>query len=282
MFKCVDAVKLIGLSPDGGPVLGVTTLDKNLYVWYGGQHRQRDIVIYDTDTLTLQRQLTVRGLSSVTDMASCSRFKCIYIADWNRKVIHRVDETSGEQSQLNVQDKPHSLSVNSDYDLIVTCDAVSKIKVFTTYGVLIKIIESKASEFVHPLHAIQVSIDKYMVSHDEDDSLHRVLIVDGRGRVHQSFGGSKGSKDDQLNAPIRLSVVKNDLILVADLNNRRLVMLNSTLRFVKYLASFGGVGAKPCRMWFDEQTDRLYVAVNKWSDELSYIGGHVEVYSIVC
>jgi hypothetical protein len=77
-----------------------------------------------------------------------------------------------------------------------------------------------------------------------DDPLHRVCIVDSDGRVLRSYGGSKGSSNGQLNVPDR--IVVNGFIFVVDFNNHRVLMLNSTLNYVRGVVSGLGGGFKEC------------------------------------
>jgi hypothetical protein len=71
-------------------------------------------------------------------------------------------------------------------------------------------------------------------------------------------------------------MVVSGVILVADLNNDRIVMLSPTLSFIKTVVS--GL-EKPLRMWFDEQTGRLFVADNKWEDK-KWVSGHLKVFRV--
>jgi hypothetical protein len=62
-------------------------------------------------------------------------------------------------------------------------------------------------------------------------------------------------------------------MFVADFSNSRVLMLDSTLNYVREVVfDLGWIS----RMWCDEHSDRLYVAVNKWENG-EYVRGHVEV-----
>jgi hypothetical protein len=98
--------------------------------------------------------------------------------------------------------------------------------------------------------------------------------VDSNGRVLQSYGGSKGSGSGQVNSPVRLAV--NGFILVADLNNDRVLMLSPKLTFIReVLTKMRGV----LRMSLDVYTGRLYVADCKWENK-AWISGQVKVFNI--
>jgi DNA-binding beta-propeller fold protein YncE len=127
------AVDLIRSLNEDEPIWGLTTLNNELYVRYEG----KDITVYDTQTYNVQRTLQIPRLGAVKDMTSCIRHQCIYIADHGNNVIHRVEKEK-PVTQWPVNDKPHGLSVNSAYNVLVTCDEVGKIKEFTTDGQLVR------------------------------------------------------------------------------------------------------------------------------------------------
>jgi len=83
-------------------------------------------------------------------------------------------------------------------------------------------------------------------------------MVDDDGRVTRSYGGEYGSGDGQLGWPRYLAVDEDSqLIFVADDFNDRVVVLNLTLQFVRYISE--GIRA-PQRLHLDQTTRRLYVA----------------------
>ena len=263
------AVDLIHSLNEDKPIAGLTTLNNELYVYYEG----KDITVYDTQTYSVQRSLQIPRLGSVVDMTSCNRHQCIYISDWTNKVVHRV-ETKNIITQWPVNDVPNGLSVNSVHNVLVTCHLVGKFKEFTTDGKLIREIQLQ-EDIVNPFHTFELITDQFVVCHgDNDDPVHRVCIVNSKGCILQSYGGSKGSGSGQLNTPVRLSV--NGYIFVADLNNHRVLTLSPNLTYSHVVVSDP---RSPSRLWFDEQTGRLYIADNKWEDEM-YVSGNVQVYGV--
>jgi hypothetical protein len=270
-------VKLIHSLHEDKPVVGLTTLHNKLYTRrqtdpYNEKDNDDIITIYDTETYSVQRGLHIPRLGGVNDMTSCNRHQCIYISDWKNKVVHRV-ENKNVISKWPVNDEPNGLSVNSVHNVLVTCWKVGKIKEFTTDGKLIREIQLQA-DIVHPLHTVELITDQFVVCHGQgDDPVHRVCIVNSNGCILQSYGGSPGSGSGQLDAPVRLSV--NGYIFVADLSNDRVLMLSPNLTFSRTIVS-GLTGA--VRLWFDEQTGRLYVADNKWKNG-KYVSGNVKVYT---
>ena len=265
-------MQLVHTLKEDKSISALTTLNKELFVRYGGN--SSGITVYDTETYAVRRSLSVPRLGSITDMTSCKRNQCIYISDLGNNAVHRVD-TKNTITQWSVGDVPESLSVNSAYNVLVTCDVAGKIKEFTTDGKLIRVI-SLQSDFIRPLHVVEMTTDRYIVClGNEIDPLQRVCMVDTSGRVLQSFGGYRGSGKKQLNGPSRLAVI-HGLILVADRSNHRVLMLSPSLNYVSELVS----GLRHAsRLWFDEDTGRLYIADNKYENK-DWVSGHVTVYSV--
>ena len=252
------------------PICGVTTLNNELYVHYQGM----GITVYDTQTYNVQRTLQIPRFGGVIDMTSCIRHQCIYIADWTNKVIHRVEKEK-PITQWPINDVPDGLSVNSAYNILVACDKVGKIKEFTTDGQLVREINLQ-SDIVHPCHTVELTTDQFVVCHgDVGDKLHRVCIVDSGGRVLRSYGNAQGSANGQLCTPVR--IVVNGFILVADMNNHRILMLDSKLNYIREVVT----GLRwPMRMCLDEHNGRLYVADDSWEND-KYVKGRVKIFNIV-
>jgi hypothetical protein len=180
-----------------------------------------------------------------------------------------------------VDDEPDGLSVNADCNVIVTSYKANTIRVFTSEGTQVKVINLQRSDIVHPAHTIQLTSNKYVVCHGTviggvSDPVHRVCVVDDDGKVLQSFGGSKGSGENQLNGPDRLAVV-NGFIFVVDFNNHRVIMLSPTLRYIRTVVS--GLSGWPDRMCFDEQSSRLYVDESEMENN-EWTTGRVNVFNV--
>jgi DNA-binding beta-propeller fold protein YncE len=266
-------VKLIHSSNEDNKIVwGLTTLNNELYVAQE-DGSTNSIAVYDTETYSFQRSLQVPGLGLVSDLTSCNRHQCIYIGDRKNNVVHRV-ENKNKITQWPVHDEPHGLSVNSVYNVLVTCWEVGKIKEFTTDGKFIREITLQ-SDIVHPKHTVELTTDQFVVCHGLNaDQLNRVCIVNSAGCLLQSYGGIKGSGSGQLDGPVRLAV--NGFILVADQNNGRVLMFSPTLSYIREVVS--GL-RNVVRLWFDERAGRLYVANNKCKKS-KYTTGQFLVYSV--
>ena len=146
-------------------------LSDELFVCY---MKKPKISGYNKDTFSLQRTGSVPGWGCVEDMASCQRHQCVYISDWKKKAVHRVDNNN-QITQWSVDDEPFGLSVNSTFNVLVTCHEVGKIKEFTTDCKLTREI-SLQSDITNPSQAIQLANYQVVVCHgrSDDEIFHRV------------------------------------------------------------------------------------------------------------
>jgi hypothetical protein len=246
----------------------MTSLGDELFVFYGNTDV---ITIIDTESYNVKRTIQIPGLGAVHDMTSSERLRCVYVADRSKNVIHRVSDDDS-LTQWPVNDKPESLSVNAADNVLVTCQSVMKIKEFTTDGKLIRIMKLQ-NDFTNPWHAIQLTNDRLLISHGSGtDSLNRVCVVNSTGDVVHSFGGSD---NDQLDVPLRMVV--SGVILVADFNNRRIVMLSPTLSFIRTVVSCENF---PILMSFHERTKKLFVATRNLENG-GLTGGKLKVFSVL-
>jgi len=85
-----------------------------------------------------------------------------------------------------------------------------------------------------------------------------VCIVDGDGKVTRSYGGQSGSGVGQLDEPRHVAVGEDSqFIYVADYCNGRVVLLSSTLEFVRYVSE---ELSQPRRLHLNYTTRRLHVS----------------------
>jgi len=178
-----------------------------------------------------------------------------------------------------VSDTPGRLSVNSAYNVLVTCRMVRKIKELSPWGDLLRDV-TLPDDVINPRHAIQLTIGQFIVCHGgRGDPVHRVCTVsaDGREIVH-SHGGQPGSDTGQYDVPGHLAVDDTECVFVADLSNRRVTSLSPTLSYIRQVVSRDQVKWDPDRLCLDVQRRRLYVADNEWNDYKSPTG-RVVVFS---
>ena len=168
----------------------MTSLGDEVFVL---RSKARDqIEVYGVTTYCFLRRLTIPDGSGFVDMTSCEHYHCVYISDHIIRCIHRVDE-QGAATRWAVNDEPQSLFVNAEYNLLVTCRLVRKIKEFSSRGDLLRQV-SLPQDVINPWHSIQLTNGQFVVSHgDVEDAVHRVCTIsaDGREIVH-THGGQPG------------------------------------------------------------------------------------------
>ena len=151
--------------------------------------------------------------------------------------------------------------MNKVHHLAVACKGVmgmaDRLQLYTTNGTCVREIRLQAS-VTHPWHAIQLSTGNYVVS---QCTLPGVISVVGvEGQVVHSYGQSQTSDVGEMVYPRSLAVTKNDIVLVADENNNRILSINTTTGCVQELdLPVDGAIRRPYGLCFDESRSRLYV-----------------------
>ena len=109
-----------------------------------------------------------------------------------------------------------------------------------------------------PRRAIQLSSGQFVISHVGRQ--HRVCLVDGKGAVVRSYGGTPGSDLTKMDMPAGLAVDEHGNILVADSCNDRLLVLDSSLTSAHEMSvSVNGGLEEPSSLWYDKSRGRLYL-----------------------
>ena len=257
VVKCrVSTLTHVIASQGRGGVWAVTSLDDDVFVgrWIGQQ-----VEVYDAGTFTLQRHITVQGISGCSGMTACARNRCLYLS--NASSVNRV-ELSGSNAvkTWSVASQPYGLSVNIAHNLVVACQGANKLQEYTTHGSLVREICLQAG-VTDPWHAVQLSTGDYVVSQHTSPGVVSVVGVDGQ--VRHSYGQSQTSDVGQMKYPLGLAVTRNDNILVTDHDNNRIVSINRSKGRVQELAlSVDGGIQHPLGLCLDESRGRLYVGEN--------------------
>jgi len=263
---------------EGEPIWGVVTLDNHLYVLRSGKSSEQ-IEVYEVDSFCLLHYLTVHGLGSngsMDDIVVCRHNRCAYISDASHNSVHKVPLSDATAIQWPVNDQPLRLSLTVKHSLLVTCLQVRKIKEFTADGQLLREV-LLSQDVCAPMHAVQLSSGELTVCHgNRYYPLHRACLIISDGQIVKSFGGPKGSGSQGMHQPIHMAVDVNDFVFVADLNNCEVLLLSSTLTYVRDVVSRDQLQWRPCRLSLDVQRRHLYVTVidYKWTN------GRVVVVSV--
>ena len=241
--------------PGDKVVTGVASLGDDVFVV---RAESPQVEVYSAVTFTLQRRLPVPELGS-NGLAACASNKCLYASDYRHDLVHRLD-LSGSNAviQWTVGREPAGLTVNSDKNVLVVIERESKLQKFTTHGTQLQTIQLQP-DIKSPSQVIQLSSGKFVISHS-GRTQHRVCLVDGKGAVVRSFGGTPGSDLTKMNEPAGLAVDEHGNILVADMFNNRLLVLDPTLTSAREMSvSVDGGLHRPYSLWYDKSRGRLYV-----------------------
>jgi len=236
-------------------VSAVTSLGDDVFVVrLDGQQ----VEVYDAETLTLQRHITVHGFGRYPcGLAACPNNNCIYVSEWCHSKMRRVG-VSGNNAvkKWSVASGTAGVSENIAHNLVVACYKANKLQEYTTHGSLVR--DICLHGVTSPWHAIQLSTGDYVVSQNTSPGVVSVVGVDGR--VIYSYGQPETSNVGPMKYPSSLAVTKNDNIFVADEVNNRILSIERSTGCVQELAlSVGGGIQEPRGLCLDESRGRLYV-----------------------
>lgn len=265
-------------------ILSVTSVDNRMFILCDPSKER--IESYDTMSCQLLEKLNVAGLrdSGFNGIKSCAANGCLYVNDYREDTIYRVSLADDRAVQTwQVDSRPSALSVNSDCNLLVTCELTDKIQEYTTNGTLVREVSVRLNDTrLSPWHSIQLPGDRYAVAVRNESSpgsatADDVVEVDSEGQVVVSYRQLLQSTSERLfKFPLHLAVdEKNDNIFVADCYNHRVVVFNRPSYCAsEFRASFKEHRlSRPLSLSFDKTNGRLYVG--------EYVkGGRVLVFDV--
>ena len=261
------------ISTDGIDVLGVTSVDDELFVLLHRDYNQ--VAVYSTNDYQLLRHLNLPGLKphEYSDLTSCVRHTCLYMSDFDGRCVYRYDLASSAKrnaisswfgratgtSKWPVPGKPCGLSVTPGCSLLVTCQRPGKlVELSADSGQCVREIALQ-SDIVGPWQGIQLTTGQFVVCHG--DSFQRVCVVGADGRIARSYGGVWGPSVSRLFWPSHVAVDRDSqFVFVADQGNDRVVLLSPTLEFVR---SIREELSDPSRLYLHQATRRLYVGLRQ-------------------
>lgn len=252
-------------------IAGFTILKMELFVVNG---KSSEVEVYNATSFKFSRQWTLKELIHPLDIASCNTNTCLYII--NRKCpncvsceILKVDGEGIVSRTWSIEnDWSYGLSVTNECNVILVVHQKNKLNEYSPDGTLIREIQfSPDSAIVHPWHAIKLNNGDLVVSHGSRiDTEHRVCKVDAEGHLKTSFGGTAGSAVGQLLGPRYLALGENESVLVSDRNNKRVLLLNSDLKFKMELIPRISNGLRdPRKIHLDTASGRLFVADKEYN-----------------
>jgi len=258
-------------SPD--PVFGLAILDKKLYVLR--QRPQKEISVYNLDDFSLTDDyITITDFTvnefGWNDIQECAGENCLFVSDFKCKCIRKVCLKDGVKVSklVDLLYPPKGLSITPEGNLLVSCNPNKLVELNVKSGEKVCEVDLH-SDIEHPKHAIKRQDKQYVVSYDVKGGLHRVCIVGPDGYLRHCYGGMAGEGDLQLKTPCYLAMSSDNHVMVADSDNGRVVLLNSTLEFVRYILHL----QEPRRLYLDVSSRRLYVGECK--------NGNIKVFQSV-
>jgi len=270
------------LSTEGQPIHGLTSLGRQLFVI---RKKASYIEVYDIKTLKLLRLLTVNGLTTPQNIASCEETNTLFISDTITTLTSHIFTLKFHSNNFTQNDfyiwaqiRAQGLSVNTASNILVTLADANEIREYTRTGELIDTIILQKN-IASPQHAIEISDGEYIVSHGSDnDPVRRVCLVDSTGKMFKSFGGAKGPLKSQQYQPLYLSLalLPDDSILVADFNNNLVMRLDAALNHQQTVASSANGLNGPYRLLYDEEGQEVFVADNSYNSEGEAVSGNVK------
>ena len=160
-----------------GLVWGIAQLGTELFVCM--YHSER-VAVYDLNTYSETRPVTVPGLKQPYSLAACKQNNCLYISAHGPKCIHRVDLSNSSCSKWSLNADPRGVSLTRAFNLLVTLPKIQSIGEYTTSGSLIRSIKLDVS-IDNAQHAIELSSGQFVVCH-AGSTQHRVCS--GHGWTH--------------------------------------------------------------------------------------------------
>ena len=217
----------------------MTLLDKELFVLESPQSTQLDV--YDANDYTSRGNIAIpqQLQSNFVDIAACSFYRCIYIADVNNTRIVKLKLPS-HTTTWKVDDINYNtvVSITSSHYLLILCKAKvsNKLKLFSMDGELQKTVELQLD--TAPLNsAVEQVPGQYVATYGTSSGhLHRVCVVNDDGKVLHAHGGFQGSYGTLMNSPGDVVIDKDGFVYVFGERNKCLIVLTPELDYIHSIA----------------------------------------------
>jgi NHL repeat len=240
-------------------VYGLAMMNDELFVTF---HLVKHVSVYNSTTLQLKRTIEVpRPVSELCGLALCPYNKLLFVADLHNGFVHRFNLVSGDTSSWETPQGLLGLSVTSKHNILVTCRGWStefgEVHEYTLSGSLVR----QTSHDNDLWQAVETINDTLLVS--RRGPIHGIAELTWDGRVLRCYGNQPGSGPDQMKSPHSLVVTSNGIVLVADMGNKRIQILDSSLETARTLQLPADVTLdQPYALCYDESRGRL--CVGEW------------------
>jgi len=238
-------------------VRGVTLLYDVVYIVFS---QSSTIVRFSATTHQRLRNIDIKGLKAPWDIVACERTGQVYVGDlacvWRvssdgRDIKHWLPKSSSGTF------KPWTLSVTSTR-LLVTSHETHQLIQFDAVGYELRRVHLLTMS-LPPWHAVESPTGTFIVSlYNEQLKQGQVVEVNTGGEVLRQFSGSRLPSVDFTQ---RVAVDSHGNILVADHNNRRILLLDAHLFLRRVIIDEHQLLKQPRRLCYRERSGRLLVAL---------------------
>ena len=258
-------------------VTGVTQLHDVVYVVC---FESSSILRFNAITHQQLTEIVVKDLSAPCDIVACQQTSQLYVADsppWTGDpCIWRVstDDTDIQRwlpKSPSDRFNPRSLSVTSSRLLVTSRDPRRQLIQFNSVGD--ELTRVQLPDDMTPQHAVESPTGSFIVSLiNRQLKQFQVVEVNNVGEVLRLFSRSHLSL---LDSTPHVAVDSQGHILVADLDNRRILLLDSRLTLRRVIIDNHQLNNdEPDCLCYNEQSGQLLVG-------LMYTG-HVMVFDVLC
>lgn len=245
-------------------ITGMTAVDDELFVVVESSPL---VEVYTLFPFNSKGKFTVPGLLKPEDLVGCQVTKCLFIFDASGEgKILQVDRNKGlVLHQCLTGSAAMRLSITPENYVLATYVGKNRLKEYC-FGNAAKLISNTLLASNGSSFAVKRPGGAYLVSrgqHADAKVPCGVYEVDASNRQVEgnSFTGQQGSHfGGTLVDPDQLVIDKCGWVVVADRGTKRILLLNSELKFERVLLTEHHGLHDPQRIVFDESTSRLLVA----------------------
>ena len=238
--------------------MGVTQLHDVVYVvceWSSTIRR------FSATTHQRLIDINVEGLRYPQDIAACQQTSQLYVADHpvpsTDACIWRVSPDGEDIKRWLPKSpsytfRPRRLSVTATRLLVTSLDT-KQLMQFDADGD--EVTRVSLPDYMDPYHAVESPTGTFIVSHQNTqlNCQPQVSEVNSEGRVLRQFSGSLGFTP-------HIAVDSQRNIIVADLDNRRILLLDAQLELRRVIID--QLNYKPRRLCYMEQSGQLLVGLD--------------------
>ena len=209
--------------------------------------------------------IKLEGMKKPWDMAVSKLSRSVFISDRDNRCLWRIQMPGRKISRWEVALMPCTMSTSSS-DMLIVCvfDRHYYLTLYRPSDVMFIEQISLPPEVKGLTCAVQMLNGNFVISYsmknDSDSYIISELSADGKNFIRSFDQPSTGSNQLNYWTPIQLSIDEDENIFVADLENDRVVLLNSRLTGVQILLKRDQHSIKePVRLCYVREKQQLIV-----------------------